>query len=369
MTTRRIREWGLSFLILISLLPLGCASSVQAVGPLSVQAAGPLSVQAAGPLSVQAAGPLEIGMSVRMWGTDPATIGRQFDLMDAMHVTWVRADFDWSAIEGDRGHFNWAYPDQIVKEASARGMKVLAILDYTPSWARPSGTTSHAPPDQASDYATFAEAAARRYTPLGVRNWEIWNEPNTSEYWEPSPDANRYGELFRAAATAIRGVDPNATLLTGGLTRGADTPDGRRVSQIAYLQQLYSNGTAQLADAIAVHPYSFPLLPMQAYQEVGGFNDLPALHDLMSRHGDGDKKIWITEFGAATGTGYGAVAENDQANAIMQARERVQTWNWAGPLIYFEMRDGGTDQGDLQQNFGVVRRDLSPKASGEALMN
>jgi hypothetical protein len=315
-------------------------------------------------------GPVQLGMCVNLADADPTTVSREFDLMAAMKVTWIRVDFDWSAIESQRGQFNWAYPDRVLQEASARRMNVVAILDYTPEWARPPGTTSHTPPDQVSDYARFANAAVARYATLGVRAWEIWNEPNASEFWLPRPDPDRYGELFRAAAGAIRAADPGATVLTGGLTRGADAAGGATISQTTYLERLYANGTAQLANAVAIHPYSFPWLPSEHPRSlVGGFHDLPTLHSLMARHGDADKKIWITEFGAATGTFPGAMTPADQARTIVQARRQVQYWDWAGPLIYYELRDAGTDRSDIQQNFGLVHRDLSLKPAARVLMD
>ena len=320
--------------------------------------------------SVRAAGPAQLGMCIHMMDADAATVSREFDLMSAMKVSWVRADFDWSGIETQRGQFNWTYPDRVVQEASARRMNVVALVAYTPDWARPPGTTSHAPPVLVSDYANFAYAAAARYAPLGVRTWEIWNEPNTSDFWQPRPDPDRYAELFRAAAGAVRAADPGATLLTGGLTRGIDTADGATLSEATYLERLYANGAAEIANAVAVHPYSFPWLPTGANPPVAGtFRDLPALHSLMVRHGDAGKKIWITEFGAPTGTVPGAMSETNQANTILQARRQVRYWGWAGPLIYYELRDGGTDPTDLQQNFGLVHRDLSLKPAGKALID
>jgi hypothetical protein len=314
--------------------------------------------------------PVQLGMCVNLADADPATVSREFDLMGAMKATWIRVDFDWSAIESQRGQFNWAYPDRVVQEASARRMNVVAILDYTPAWARPKGTTSHTPPHQVSDYARFANAAVARYAPLGVRSWEIWNEPNASEFWQPRPDPDRYGELFRAAAGAIRAADPGAIVLTGGLTRGDGAVGAATISQTAYLERLYANGAAQLATAVAVHPYSFPWLPTQHPPAlVGGFHDLPTIHSLMARRGDAGKKIWITEFGAATGTVPGAMSTTDQAKTIVQARRQVQYWDWAGPLIFYELRDAGTDRGDLQQNFGLVRRDLTLKPAAQALMD
>ena len=67
------------------------------------------------------------------------------DAMVAAGMTWVRADFYWSSIEPQRGHFAWGATDNFVRAANARGLRVLAMPDYTPSWAR-SGPTDKYPP-------------------------------------------------------------------------------------------------------------------------------------------------------------------------------------------------------------------------------
>ena len=297
-------------------------------------------------LSCQAPAPGGIGMTLHFRGADAALVKRQFDLMADMNVAWVRFDLDWSAVETERGRFDWAFPDIVVDEAQSHGMKVLGVLAYTPAWARSSTigdptTASRSRPDRWSDYASFARVAAERYAPRGVGTWEIWNEPNSSKFWPPRPDANEYGGLFRVAAAAIRSADPDATLLIGGLAPKYDEPDGG-ISPTEYLEQLYGNGTAQLADGIAAHPYSFPALPTDTSPQtiIGGFKDLPALHTVTDEQGDGRKRIWITEFGAPTGTGPNAVSEEDQSKALLQARQQVQDWGWAGPLIYYELVDG-----------------------------
>jgi len=316
---------------------------------------------------------VEIGMTVHSRGADAAAIERQFDIMATMGVRWVRVDVGWDWIEGERGQFDWSYPDKIVSEATSHGMNVLAVLATTPAWARaplPEGSEPSAfqRPAQLSDFGAFARLAAERYAPKGVRNWEIWNEPNIPKFWPPAPDVNEYSALFRTTAEAVRNVDPSATLLTGGLSPQFDKLPSE-IPPADYLEQLYNNGTAQSADAIAAHPYSFPALPMAPDQRmVGGFKDLPALHAVMERHQDGGKKIWNTEFGAPTGTGQYAVSEEDQAAAISEAREQTQKWDWAGPLIYYELADGGSDPAEIEENFGVLHEDLRPKPAGDRLV-
>lgn len=312
-----------------------------------------------------------IGMTVHFRDADTDSVQRQFDLMAQMGVTWVRVDIDWSVVEPERGRFDWTYPDLVVEQAAAREMKVVAVLAFSPPWARPAAPDDarYSRPEELSEWADFTRVAAQRYAPQGVHTWEIWNEPNTSKFWPPGPDVNEYGTLFWVAADAVREADPEATLLIGGLGPQFDVP-GAEIPPTEYLEALYANGAAKIADGIAAHPYSFPALPMDTPQRmVGGFKDLPALRTVMEKHGDGDKQIWITEFGAPTGTGPHAVSEDDQATTLVQAREQVQQWDWAGPLIYYELVDGGTDLADPEQNFGVLRTDLAPKPAAEALLD
>ncbi|ULP38198.2 glycoside hydrolase family 5 protein [Mycolicibacterium rufum] len=310
-----------------------------------------------------------IGMTVHYRSADTATLDQQFDAMAAMKVTWVRVDVDWSVIEPVQNRLNWGASDALVDRALAHGMRVLLVLAFTPPWTTSRPDSNRVRPDDPAAFANFARVAAQHYAARGVHHWEIWNEPNTGKFWPPAPGVAEYGRLFRAAAGAVRDVDPEATLLIGGLSPTYGTPTAD-VDPATYLRRLYDDGAAQIADGIAVHPYTFPSLPTsRAQRTTGGFRDLPALHDLMVQRGDGDKKVWITEYGAPTGTGAYAVSEQDQASTLLQARQVVDTWDWAGPLIYYELEDGGTDPAEIEQNFGVLRADGSFKLAAIALID
>lgn len=327
-------------------------------------------------LSCQSEAPasrVPIGMTVHPRGADAANIERQFELMAAMGVTWVRVDLAWAWMESQQGNLEWGYTDKVVEEATARGMKVLAVFSSTPQWARPpdsgdDAASNYVRPVDLTSYANFAGVAVERYAPRGVHHWEVWNEPNVNQFWPAKPDADEYGRLFKVVAEAIRKADGEATVLVGGLAPKYDESPNEE-SPFDYLERLYANGTAQMADAIAVHPYTFPALPMADKQRmVGGFKDLPDLRRVMVEHGDSDKKVWVTEYGAPTGTSSHAVSEEDQARALIEARRQLAQWDWAGPLIYYELVDGGTDLSYDQDNFGVLRTNLEPKPAADALM-
>ena len=107
----------------------------------------------------------------------------------AMGVGMLRFDINWTSIQaGGPTSYNWAPQDAVVHGAMAHGMKILAMIAYTPAWARASGTTDKNPPTNVSDYGNFCKATAQHYSPMGVHAYEVWNEPNTAGMFAPTPE-------------------------------------------------------------------------------------------------------------------------------------------------------------------------------------
>ncbi|MDX6672670.1 MAG: polysaccharide biosynthesis protein PslG, partial [Solirubrobacteraceae bacterium] len=130
---------------------------------------------------------------------DPSTLARDLDAIAGTHTRWVRVDINWDQIQsGGPSSYNWASVDRVVQGAIARGVKVLGTILYTPSWARPSGTSGTYGPDPAV-YANFASVAVQRYAAMGVHTYEVWNEPNTTAFWTSKPDPAAYTRLLKAA--------------------------------------------------------------------------------------------------------------------------------------------------------------------------
>src|SRR5205823_8509465 len=49
------------------------------------------------------------------------------------------------------------------------------------------------------------------------------------------------------------------------------------------------------------------------------------------------------------------------AEIATDAIQAIGQWAWAGPLFWYAARDTGTDPGDVEQNFGLLRHDFSAK--------
>lgn len=300
--------------------------------------------------------------------SDPDDMERELDAVVESGAAWVRLDVDWSHVERTRGHYDWSRVDRVVGAARDRELEVLALLAYTPKWARPTGTSSHAPPEDPTAFAAFASAAAERYRPRGVRTYEIWNEPNLPRFWEPRPDVPAYVVLFTAAAAAVKRSAPDATVLSGGLAPASDDEESGAVDPRTFLQQVYELGAAPLTDGVALHPYSYPATPLQdGTSEWNTFQKMPAMRATMEEYGDADAELWLTEVGAPTGSARSAVDEELQAEIVVEAVTRAAELAWTGPVFVYAIRDAGDDREDREDNFGLLSRDFATKAGFDRL--
>lgn len=101
----------------------------------------------------------------------------------------------------------------------ARGMAPLVELGFMPgvlaSDARTFGfyKANVTPPKSTEAWgafiAKFVTALIGRYGLSAVREWpfEVWNEPNLASFW--SGTQAQYFEMYKATATAIKGIDPH----------------------------------------------------------------------------------------------------------------------------------------------------------------
>jgi polysaccharide biosynthesis protein PslG len=284
----------------------------------------------------------------------PPEFNATLDAIAATDVGWLRVDFDWSVIQAaGPATFDWSRTDRIVQGARARDLSIVALLAYTPPWARPYGSPDKNPPTNPDDFARFAIAAAQRYAPLGVTTWEIWNEPNVSTFWYPRPDAQAYTALLVRASAAIKVVEPHATVITGGLAPSSDNASGSEIDIRTFLTRVYAAGGGRAFDAVGLHPYSFPQLPTYP-ADYNTFLAAPALYQVMVDHGDAAKRIWGTEIGAPTAGGGGSVSEAVQAQIIALAYRQWNAWRFTGPLIWFSYADAGSDPYNRDDHFGLL---------------
>jgi hypothetical protein len=304
----------------------------------------------------------------------------------SLGVGWVRFDVDWAIIQSSNsGSFDWSGYDQLVSALNSVGLQGLAIIDYTPIWARQASCASFdtcAPADPLQ-YALFAQTVAKRYAPQGIHTWEVWNEPNLKQFWKPAANVDQYSVILKNAYTAIKQADPSAIVIAGALS-DAPNVDGN-ISATDFLSQLYNGGAKNYFDAVSIHPYSYPAMPTEAeswnaWTQIA--TSVPSIRSIMSANGDSKKMLWLTEFGAPTGgPGYVEASANDeafignpdhvteslQAQIFANAISSYKTMPNMGPLFFYTWKDEGVSSNTKENFFGLMRYDGSAKPAFDTI--
>jgi hypothetical protein len=299
------------------------------------------------------------------------TSGALLERLGRGGVGTLRVNLAWGSVQpAPDAPYNWSTYDLQVAAASVDGMRVLATVYGSPSWAEP--TPEHPPLGSALPaFASFVRAAVQRYGIGGafwsehptiprrpIVDWQLWNEPNFGLFWKPAPSVRGYLELLRAFHGAVKGAAAGGNVLLAGLF---PTPSGG-ISMRDFITELYRRGGGGLFDAAAIHPYAAN--PARAIALTA------ELRSLLDREGDQDKPIWITEVGWASGgvpSGL-TVGPARQARYLRQvfelaadARQRLRI----GGVVWFALTDtrGRTWPGHC----GLFDLQGNPKPSWRAL--
>jgi hypothetical protein len=344
---------------------------------VAIATAAAVLVLALVPGGAGASGQLLGAQSHATWGSvSYADMERELDLLERAGATAVRTDISWSSLETEgKGRVSGWYVERFerfLRGAEARGIRVIATLWSTPCWASSGpdslrsactgswwdrGVERYAPLDPA-DYADAAAWVAARWGSR-LAALELWNEPNVPEhgFLRAADPGRAYAGLVRAAYPRIKAAAPGLPVLAGALAYSDD----------AFLERMYALGLKDHFDGLSLHPYNewrHPgdpwRLEWRRYTFVTG---VPHMHRVMAAHGDGHKQLWLTELGWST-CGDGdrwCVSEQQQADFVRDGIRIVRRWPFVRAAIVYNLRNKGSDPTDREHQFGLVRRDFSPK--------
>jgi hypothetical protein len=234
---------------------------------------------------------------------------------------------NWYQINPEKGVYDWNVLDRRLKDAQEHGVDILYTFGKTPRWAssRPNDRQqcgeapgSCGPPSDLREdgsgpdqyWKDFVTAIAKHASGR-IQAWELWNEPFNAGYWKGT--SAQLVRMAQDARTIIKGVDPNAIILT--------PPSGIKVDRgKAWLRDYLAAGGGQYADAISFHAY----IPMPE-------NIVPLLNEFketLQHYGQSSKPIWDTEGSwGPGGEGPDPVADISQL-LILQASEGVSRVIW-----------------------------------------
>ena len=195
---------------------------------------------------------------------DPARRDALLDRLASTGAETVQTMGPWDHMEPSADDvYSWAWMDDFIAEAEARGLKVRMQVSATPDWVHPyligsmeKSDRVWAPPRGSQELALYRDFIYDLVSRYGTRisSYELWNEPNHEGFWTggSGPEPAEYAALLRAGYFGAKKANPNVQIMSAGLS----------MNDIGYTRKMYdeiqkypdAGANNNFFDIFGIHP-------------------------------------------------------------------------------------------------------------------
>jgi hypothetical protein len=173
--------------------------------------------------------------------------------LSPLGIKRLRMQAGWAKTEQVKGKYSWKWLDDIINDATKRGLEVWLETSYGNPIYEGGGGTNLSAGIPSSDEALLAwdkwvSALVKRYN-TKVHEWEVWNEPNFGDNKINLP--SKVAELNIRTAEIIKEIQPNA--LISGLSMGHIDLNYAN----AFFKIISDNNKMDLFDNMTYHDYVY----------------------------------------------------------------------------------------------------------------
>ena len=277
-------------------------------------------------------------------------------MMKDAGVESIRDEVPWDVVEQVKGKL--VVPqrvDDYVNAALEADMAVMLVLDYGSRFYE-KGTKPKAPESIAA-FANYVRHIATHFKGR-VRQYEVWNEWNigigTATGEKGTPEG--YMNLLEPTYRAIREADPDAEVI-GAVVAPQALGDG-------FFDKLVTLGLTDHCDAVSVHTYNYAARPAERRRPEAWLATMQRIQKLVRDNTDGRSvPIYVTEHGWPTQAGNVGTPEQVSADYLARMYLLSRTLEDVGGIWWYDFQDDGWSPQYNEDNFGLVKANLSPKPS------
>ena len=258
--------------------------------------------------------PFLIGPKVAL-GIQAQYFGQPLDRLTGMvneiGFTWTKQQIIWRDVEVSKGRYEWGQLDEVVDTLNRANIRVMLSVVKSPLWATPAGLDDGTPLNP-QDFGDFMRAIATRYKGKVIA-YEIWNEENLAAETGNRINPAFYVQLLKAGYLGVKGIDPGAIVVLGALSPTGVNNPSLAVDDLIYLDQLYKVNGGEIKnyfDVLGSHPYGMSNPPDTLWSEGKPgpemkfynhdsfyFRRFEQQYAIMQQYGDGQKQVWLSEWG------------------------------------------------------------------------
>lgn len=277
---------------------------------------------------------------------------QNLDLAAQAGMSSIRDEVAWSGVEQRKGELK--IPDSFGKyldESVKRGIHPLVILDYGNRFY--DGGNYPASAEAIEGYTRYCEAIVR-YAGDRVKLFQIWNEwdggcgMDRARFGRGTPEG--YVKLLKTVYPRLKKIAPDATIISNSVCTGEK-----------FLEDTFKLGVMDCCDAIGFHTYNYnkgTTDPVESWLE-----RMKNLQALIHKYNNGkDKPVCITEMGWPNHLTAAGSTEEESAIRLAKLYLYARTLPFVKGIWWYDFQDDGWDARYNENNFGLVRADLTPKA-------
>lgn len=168
---------------------------------------------------------------------------------------WARIQSGWSKCEKEKGVYDFAWLDAIVDGLLAVGVQPWMSLCFgnklymkDPVYPSAVGFVPMYYGDAViKAWENYVHAVVKHFKDR-VTYYEVWNEPNIGNFWQPKGvNPEDYATFVAITSKAVRDVFPQATMIGGCVAWGGYA--------CPFLKKAFDAGMAEHLDILSYHPY------------------------------------------------------------------------------------------------------------------
>jgi hypothetical protein len=249
--------------VLLACLATACTGGKEKSGTRPETGTAPLPTAAAVPPTRAAGDPLGLKWA---WGRDDTS----------PYIRTIREgstffEMAWCDVEPQPGRFDWSRVDGVARSTREFGYVLFLKIRVGSCWvtegqigqARGSKRkTASAMPKDLGAYQAFVRSVVQRYSPMGVYEYAIENEPNARNFWVGT--AAEYERLVTLGAQAIHSANPAAKVVDAGVSSPA--------YGVAIANRLLQEGRD--GEAVSSYQRYYARRPTSSYRPVSSADEL-----------------------------------------------------------------------------------------------
>lgn len=294
------------------------------------------------------------------FGHGSGQLNANLEMIKAAGINAVRDEVSWNSCEPQKGRL--AVPPHYLRyidTAVNAGITPVNLLLY---WNKFYDNGGYPRSDEAIEaYTRYCElmvSALRGKTRLH----QVWNEWDGGCGMQPQfkgqGDPDAYIKLLKTVYPRLKKLDPQVVIISNSVCTGD-----------SYLEKLLERGMLQYCDVVALHTYNYSL--------GSGGNTPEAWHermvkvDQMLRKYSGGREVplYITEMGWPTQIDPRGSTYETEAKNLARLYLLARTLPYIKGIWWYDFQDDGWDYRYNENNFGLVRPDLTPKPAYHVLQD